>query len=139
MLLTEVGPSSCASRMEAVCARVHIFSTPTGYNEPIMMKAIACCFNWRVAAVLGAAALGILFVRPALFAAALPFLFLVLCPVSMLLMMRMMSQNQQTSPIASEPSAELIESRRTEQVFRSRLEQIEGSQPLNAAVNNKVQ
>ena len=49
------------------------------------------CFNWKVIAGLAVVAVGVYMVAPAAFAAALPLLFLAACPLSMLLMMKMMS------------------------------------------------
>ena len=49
------------------------------------------CFNWKVIAGLAVVAAGVYMVAPAAFAAALPLLFLAACPLSMLLMMKMMS------------------------------------------------
>jgi hypothetical protein len=49
------------------------------------------CFNWKVAAGLLLAGLGVFAVAPNLFGAALPLLILAACPLSMLLMMRAMS------------------------------------------------
>lgn len=49
------------------------------------------CFNWKVAAGLLLAGLGVFAVAPNLFGAALPLLILAACPLSMLLMLRAMS------------------------------------------------
>ena len=49
------------------------------------------CFNWKVIAGLAVVAGGVYMVAPAAFAAALPLLFLAACPLSMILMMKMMS------------------------------------------------
>lgn len=49
------------------------------------------CFNWKVIAGLAVVAAGVYMVAPGAFAAALPLLFLAACPLSMLLMMKMMS------------------------------------------------
>ena len=49
------------------------------------------CFNWKVIAALAVVAAGIYMVAPVAFAAALPLLFLAACPLSMILMMKMMA------------------------------------------------
>lgn len=49
------------------------------------------CFNWKIAAGLGVAGLGMLVLVPNVFAAAVPFLILAACPLSMVVMMRAMS------------------------------------------------
>lgn len=55
------------------------------------------CLNWKVAAALAVVAGGIYLLVPSVFAAALPLLVVALCPLSMLLMMRMMSGGGRTS------------------------------------------
>ena len=49
------------------------------------------CFNWKVLAGLAVVAAGVYMVAPAAFAASLPLLFLAACPLSMILMMKMMA------------------------------------------------
>ena len=49
------------------------------------------CLNWKVLAGLAAVAIGIYVFAPGAFAAAAPLLFLAACPVSMLVMMKMMT------------------------------------------------
>lgn len=51
-----------------------------------MMNMFRMCFNWKVLAGLALAGGAIAIVSPNLFLAALPFLFLAACPLSMLLM-----------------------------------------------------
>lgn len=55
------------------------------------MNMFKMCFNWRVLAGLAVVAAGVYIVAPAAFAAALPLLFLAACPLSMILMMKMMT------------------------------------------------
>ena len=62
------------------------------------------CFNWKVLAGLAAVAGGIYMVAPAAFAAALPLLFLAACPLSMLLMMKMMSGDNGQKSSENTPS-----------------------------------
>lgn len=53
------------------------------------------CLNWNVIGGLAALGVGIWIVAPGLIGAALPFLALAACPLSMILMMRGMSGSQQ--------------------------------------------
>lgn len=57
--------------------------------------------NLKVVAALAAAALAIYLLAPDAFYAALPLLILAACPLSMFLMMRMMSGNKTDEPAAS--------------------------------------
>ncbi|MBF6590787.1 MAG: DUF2933 domain-containing protein [Ktedonobacterales bacterium] len=52
------------------------------------MKIGSMCLNWKVVAALAAVGVGIWLVAPGVFGVALPLLFLAICPLSMLLMMR---------------------------------------------------
>lgn len=66
------------------------------------MKMMKMCLNWKVAAGLAAVGAGIWVYAPGAFAAALPLLFLALCPLSMLAMMAMMGgSKEQTAPPAN--------------------------------------
>ena len=56
--------------------------------------------NLKVVAALAAAALAIYLLAPNAFYAALPLLILAACPLSMFLMMRMMSGNRADEPAA---------------------------------------
>lgn len=55
------------------------------------------CINKKVVASLAIVALGIYLFAPSLVAAALPLLILAACPLSMVLMMRMMSRSDDKS------------------------------------------
>lgn len=63
------------------------------------------CFDKRVIAGLAAVAVAVLVFAPNLFGAALPLLVLVACPLSMLVMMRMMSGSQDADSCAAGRSA----------------------------------
>lgn len=56
------------------------------------------CINWRVVGGLAAVGVGIWVMAPNLIAAAAPLLIFAICPLSMMLMMRSMSNNQNASP-----------------------------------------
>lgn len=58
------------------------------------MKMGGMCFNWKVLAGLAVVGVGIWIIAPNLAGAALPFLFVLACPLSMLLMMRGMQGGQ---------------------------------------------
>ncbi len=62
------------------------------------MKALKMCLNWKVLAGVAAVGAGLLVFAPGLAAAALPFLVLAICPLSMVLMMGAMNGMGQTSP-----------------------------------------
>jgi hypothetical protein len=66
-----------------------------------MDKVLRACLNWKVIGGLTATGVGIWFLAPHLLAVAFPFLFVAVCPLSMLLMMRGMSPGR--SPAAREP------------------------------------
>jgi hypothetical protein len=55
---------------------------------------LKCCLNWKVIAGLAVGGAGIFAVAPDLALAALPFLILAICPLSMLFMMRAMQGNE---------------------------------------------
>lgn len=62
------------------------------------------CINKRVIATLAVVAIGIYLLAPNLVAAALPLLILAACPLSMLVMMRVMSRSDGESPGTSNGS-----------------------------------
>lgn len=62
---------------------------------------VKCCLNWKVVAGVAVTGAGLWVMAPGLVSAALPLLFLAICPVSMLLMMRMMQGEQKASAPAS--------------------------------------
>lgn len=51
------------------------------------MSMLKCCLNWKVLVGLGVVAAGFWLIQPSLFAAAFPFLILLICPLSMGFMM----------------------------------------------------
>ena len=57
------------------------------------MKALKMCLNWKVIAGVAAAGVGLFVFAPGLAAAALPFLVLAICPLSMVFMMGAMNGN----------------------------------------------
>ncbi len=62
------------------------------------MNALKMCLNWKVLAGVAAVGAGLLVFAPGLAAAALPFLVLAICPLSMVFMMGAMNGMGQTSP-----------------------------------------
>ncbi len=55
------------------------------------MNALKMCLNWKVMAALAAVGVGIFIFAPTLAVAALPFLVLAICPLSMVFMMGAMN------------------------------------------------
>lgn len=82
------------------------------------MKLFGMCLDWKVLAGLGAVGLGIFVFTPQLFAAALPFLLLALCPLSMLLMMGSMQgmNDPRQNTAHSTPGKELSHSEKISQL-----------------------
>lgn len=75
------------------------------------MKIFGMCINKNVVAGLAVVALGIWWMAPEAIGAALPFLLLAICPLSMLFMMKAMNnmggqqQAQQTGDASAQPPA----------------------------------
>lgn len=68
------------------------------------MKLFRFCLNWKVLVGLAIVAAGLYFAAsPSVFAAALPFLLAAACPLSMLLMMRVMPHGHQAPQQAPVP------------------------------------
>ena len=67
------------------------------------MNMLKMCLNWKVLAGLAAVALGIYALAPGAFAAAAPLLLLAACPLSMLVMMKMMNTGSAASRDAGSP------------------------------------
>jgi hypothetical protein len=60
------------------------------------------CLNWKVLAGLGAVGLAVWVLAPGLLAQAIPFLIVLVCPLSMLLMMRGMHEGSSSTPSVEE-------------------------------------
>lgn len=71
------------------------------------------CLNWKVIAGAGAVAGAVYLAVPSAFAAALPLLVLAICPLSMLVMMKMMAGGNHAScePTSGEASSHVASSR----------------------------
>ena len=67
------------------------------------MNLLRACYDWRVLTALGVLGIGIYLVAPGLAAGAIPLLVLAACPISMLLMMKVMSGQQKSSEVQVEP------------------------------------
>lgn len=69
------------------------------------MKFLRACYDPRVIVALVAVAVGVFLVAPGAIVVAAPFLFLAICPLSMLVMMRTMGgMEKMDRPQASEPA-----------------------------------
>jgi hypothetical protein len=68
------------------------------------MKMFGMCIDKRVVAGVAVAALLVWVLAPGALAAALPFLFVAICPLSMLVMMKMMNSGGQATPAAQQPT-----------------------------------
>jgi hypothetical protein len=79
--------------------------------------------DWKVLAALGAAGAGIYLLAPNLVAAALPFLLLAVCPLSMLLMMKVMQGSQGEAHEQQAPQVTDAGLTREEQIARLRTQQ----------------
>lgn len=93
------------------------------------MNMFKMCLNLKVMGGLAAAAVGIWVLAPQWFAAALPLLFLAICPLSMLVMMKMMmpgSGQKDEAPDGAVPAA-------SDAVLEGRLRDLEAQQAAVAA------
>ena len=66
----------------------------SGENASLLRKVwsmVQCCLNWKVLAGVAAVGAGLWLIAPVLFASALPVLLILICPLSMVLMLRGMS------------------------------------------------
>jgi hypothetical protein len=79
------------------------------------MKMLKMCLNWKVVAALAAVGVGIYLVAPHLVAAAIPYLILAICPLSMMLMMWGMQEHgsQSHEQETQEPAVGLTREERT--------------------------
>lgn len=68
------------------------------------MNILRMCLNWRVAAGLGALGGALVLIAPEIGLAALPFLLVAVCPLSMMLMMNSMGPAQPPVPSTSAES-----------------------------------
>ena len=94
-----------------------------------MTNMFKMCLNPKVMAGLAAAAVGVWMLAPQWIAAALPLLFLAICPLSMLLMMKMMmpgSNQQDEAAHAAVPAA-------SDAALQDRLRDLEVQQAAVAA------
>ena len=87
------GESNPAKQLTPGEQRCHAEKT----NASPLRKAwdmIQCCLNWKVLASIAVAGLGLWLLAPSLLASALPVMLILLCPLSMLLMMRGMNDRR---------------------------------------------
>ncbi|TMC44773.1 MAG: DUF2933 domain-containing protein [Chloroflexi bacterium] len=72
-----------------------------------MRSLLGMCFDWRVLTGLAAVGVGIWLIAPQLVAPALPILVVLICPLSMLLMARMMATSTARNGQAISPTERL--------------------------------
>lgn len=96
------------------------------------MRMLKMCLNWKVLAGLAVLGIGIYAVAPELAAAALPFLLLAICPLSMVFMMKGMQGDETKAP---EPDANLT---RDEQLARLRTEQADLAEQIGALEQDEI-
>lgn len=85
------------------------------------MKMLKMCLNWKVIAGLAVVGAGIFALAPDLALAALPFLILAICPLSMLFMMKGMQGNE--GEAGDERTPQVAGVSREEQISRLRAQQ----------------
>lgn len=108
------------------------------------MNLLKACYDWRVITALAAVGISVFFLAPNLIGAALPLLLVAVCPLSMILMMKMMGGHESGQPaVAANPvdraeglRAELAASRREQQRLVRELEDIEADPPSTVAVKS---
>jgi hypothetical protein len=76
-----------------------------------MEKMLRACLNWKVIGGLAAVGLGIWFIAPNALVAALPFLLIAVCPLSMMFMMRGMGDHHASEPGNDGPGTRVAPSR----------------------------
>lgn len=79
------------------------------------MKMLKMCLNWKVLAGLAVLGIGMYAIAPNLAVAALPFLLLAICPLSMMFMMKGMQGSGDGEQAKDETSEERISRLRTKQ------------------------
>lgn len=96
------------------------------------MRMFAMCFDRRVLIGLGLVAVAIWVYAPQLFLAALPVLLLLACPLSMVLMMRMMGQHSGApSGAAGDPAAQLAALEREQARLAGEIEHVRRAAALS--------
>ena len=96
------------------------------------MQMLKMCLNWKVLVGLVAVGAGIYAVAPNLTVAALPFLLLAICPLSMMFMMKGMQGDGTKAP---EMDSELT---RDEQLARLRTEQTNLDEQIGALERDEI-
>jgi len=92
-----------------------------------------CCFNWKVIAGLGVAALAVWAVAPNLVGNALPALAALICPVSMIVMVIGMRGSSSNKPAAAEMelSQPACEESRSDRLLRLQRERLQIQAEMN--------
>ncbi len=103
-----------------------------------MSKLLGMCFDWRVLGGLALAGIGIWLSAPQLLGAALPILFVLVCPLSMVVMAWMMrgsmgAQGSQSSATDRLAALEQEQARRNAEVAHARAELAAPARPAERA------
>ncbi len=101
------------------------------------MKMLKMCLNWKVIAGLAVVGAGIFALAPDLALAALPFLILAICPLSMLFMMKGMQGNE--GEAGDERTPQVAGVSREEQISRLRAQQADLTDRIAAQEREEAQ
>lgn len=92
------------------------------------MNALKMCLNWKAVTAVTVVAVGLFVLAPDLAAAALPFLVLAICPLSMILMMVMMNGSKDESDAACSPGSTNTDSSRPSETPEEQLASLRAQQ-----------
>lgn len=99
------------------------------------------CINWKVVGGLAAVGVGIFVVAPQYVTAALPLLLLAACPLSMIIMMKMMSGDSKNKACATkgQTSSDAVDSSNDAEVsaLRAKVDQLEAERRGTAHLGDK--
>ena len=112
-----------------------------------MINALKACYDSRVIAALAAVGIGVFVFAPSLITAALPLLLLAACPLSMVVMMKMMGGHDSSpgpqaaaNPVdrGAQLEAQLAASRREQQRLATELEQLGAERTAPASAKSSA-
>lgn len=100
-----------------------------------LYRLIECCINWRVVAGLGVVGIALFLLAPKLALASLPVLVVLVCPISMLFMMRSMGNMNMG---ASKPTNSTLEHLTHEQQMQLLEDQLQRVQSQQQAIRSQL-